>query len=254
MNDIEKLLDRITRVETRMDNQVRHGKVTDVDTKKQLCRIEIGERNGKPVKSPWVPYAQFAGDYKSHTPPTKGQQLSIFAPNGEFRQAVVMPFTWTNQNKSPSDKEDEHVHTYGKDYRIREKQDRRETTVGKVKITQTKDAVTFSVSDKNQPKDDNGVKADENAEDDQTGGSWIRFEKDKITLRRGDATLTIEPAKIAAKLGSSEVELTSQGLALVGSTIVLAGETYIGMENKSDKDGQKIMTEAGPALNAKAKA
>lgn len=115
-----ELLMRVAEMERKMDNTVRHGKVTDVDTKKQLARIEIGERDGKPLKSAWIPYAQLAGDYKSHRPPTKGQQLTMFAPNGEVRQAVLMPFTWSDNNKSPSEKEDEHVATYGK-MKLREK-------------------------------------------------------------------------------------------------------------------------------------
>src|ERR1035437_8541558 len=47
-------------LEDRMDKQVRHGKVTDVDTKKQLARLEIGNKDGTSLKSPWVPYAEVA--------------------------------------------------------------------------------------------------------------------------------------------------------------------------------------------------
>lgn len=127
---VSQLTMRIGALEARADNMIRHGKVTDVDTKKQLARIEIGERDGTPLKSAWVPYAQIAGDYKSHRPPTKGQQMTLFAPNGEVRQAVLLPFTWSDQNKSPSDKEDEHV-----------------TTFGKLKIIEKKDSIVLSVGD-----------------------------------------------------------------------------------------------------------
>lgn len=118
-----RLLMRVSEIERRNDNTVRHGKVTDVDAEKQLARIEIGERDGKPVKSAWLSYAQLAGDYKSHTPPTKGQQMTLFAPNGEIRQGVLLPFTWSNDNPSPSDKADEHVDTYGDKWKLTRKKD-----------------------------------------------------------------------------------------------------------------------------------
>jgi len=128
VDEMAQLLMRIGELERKLDNSVRHGKVTDVDTKKQLARIEIGEKDGKPLKSAWLPYAQLAGEFKAHRPPTKGQQLTMFAPNGEVRQAVLLPFTWSEQNPSPSDKEDEHV-----------------TTFGQMKIVEKKDSVTLSV-------------------------------------------------------------------------------------------------------------
>jgi len=126
-----RLLMRVAELERKADTTFRHGKVTDVDTKKQLARIEIGERDGKPLKSAWVPYAQLAGEFKAHRPPTVGQQMTMMAPNGEIRQAVLLPFTWSNQNPSPSEKPDEHVTTYGK-----------------LKIVEKKDSFTVSLDDK----------------------------------------------------------------------------------------------------------
>lgn len=117
MDPIAELTMRIAELERRLDASVRHGKVTDVDAQKHLARIEIGEREGKPVKSPWVPYAQFAGAFKFHNPPSVGQQLTLFAPNGELRQAMLLPFTWSDQNQSPSNDKDEHIITFG-DFRM----------------------------------------------------------------------------------------------------------------------------------------
>jgi phage baseplate assembly protein V len=137
-----------------MDRTLRHGKVTDVDTKKQLARIEIGEKDGTPVKSAWLPYAQFAGpdgggegkgEYKFHNPPFKGQQLTLFAPNGEIRQGVLLPFTWSNTAKSPSDKPDEAVITYGK-LKIERTKELHRTTVDQTSIEQTKDTITLKAS------------------------------------------------------------------------------------------------------------
>jgi phage baseplate assembly protein V len=156
MADIERILSelldgqtelvmRVAEYERRMDNMVRHGKVTDVDTKKHLARIEIGERDGKPLKSAWIPYGQVAGEYKSHRPPTKGQQMTMFAPNGEVRQAMLLPFTWSDDNKAPSDKEDEHVDTYGDKFKIVRKKDHLSFTVDKSSITFEPGKITVNV-------------------------------------------------------------------------------------------------------------
>lgn len=142
---VSQLAARVAECERRMDSSVRHGKVTDVDTKKQLARIEIGERDGTPLKSAWVPYAQIAGDYKSHRPPTKGQQMTLFAPNGEIRQAMLLPFTWSDQNKSPSDKEDEHVTTFGK-LKIVEKKDGFVLSVGNTEFEITTDSINLTAA------------------------------------------------------------------------------------------------------------
>ncbi|MFL9828924.1 phage baseplate assembly protein V [Rhodoplanes sp. SY1] len=143
IREIVALKTRIADMERRVDNTIRHGKVTDVDPKKQRARIEIGERDGTPVKSAWVPYAQFAGPdgengkgkgLKHHSPPFVGQQLTMFAPNGEVRQAVLLPFTWHEKAKSPSDKGDEHVVAWDK-MRVTRKADSHVVMVGDAKIT-----------------------------------------------------------------------------------------------------------------------
>ena len=174
---LSEVVMRIAEMERKADNTIRHGKVTDVDTKKQLARIEIGERDGKPVKSAWVPYGQVAGEYKSHRPPTVGQQMTMFAPNGEIRQAILMPFTWSDQNQSPSDKPDEHVDTYGDDFKITRKKDKLIFTVGKSSLTFDKDKITAEVD-----------------------GSKIEITKDKI----------LNTAPAVKDVGKSYLGLTSE--------------------------------------------
>ena len=105
----------IANMRAQHERMFRKGKVTDVDPKKQLYRQEIGQDDdGKPVKSAWIPYSQIAGARKSHSPPSVGQQMMQIAPDGDFAQAVGMPFTWSNDQKSPSDKGDEDVDERGK--------------------------------------------------------------------------------------------------------------------------------------------
>ena len=105
---------RVAELERSFQGMMRHGTVEEVDTKKQQVRLKLGDDDdGKPFLSPWVPYGQTAGAYKFHNPPSKGQQMTLLSPTGDWPQSVTMPMTWSNNNKSPSEKEDEHVLTFG---------------------------------------------------------------------------------------------------------------------------------------------
>ena len=200
IEDNARLKAHINRVEGSINNMFRPGKVTDVDTKKHRARIEVASRDGKITKSAWVPYGQIAGDYKQHRPPTKGQQMMMMSPDGEFRQAMLMPLTWSDDVQSPSEKEDEHVTTYGK-----------------LKIVEKGDAYEISL--------------------------------DKASLK-------FSPGKITMAVEDAEFELTAAGYTMTGNTGVLAVSDmlFTGVDDKTSKAGQKVMTEGGPALKHKSKA
>lgn len=114
MKELVTLAARVAHLEHRFANTARHGTVEEVDTEKQRLRLRLGEDDqGKPFIGPWIPYAQMAGALKVHAPPSVGQQYTLFAPTGDWQQAVAVPFTWSDQNPSPSQKQDENVITYG---------------------------------------------------------------------------------------------------------------------------------------------
>lgn len=114
IRELVELAARVAEIERRYSGTMRHGTVEEVDPAKQAVRLNLGKDvDGKPFLSPWVPYAQIAGALKVHTPPSKGQQFTMLAPTGDWQQAVALPMTWSNQNKSPSSKGDENVITYG---------------------------------------------------------------------------------------------------------------------------------------------
>lgn len=209
-----RLLHRVAEVERRQDNQVRHGKVTDVDTKKQLARIEIGERDGKPVKSAWVPYAQVAGGYKAHTPPTKGQQLTLFAPNGEIRQAVLLPFTWSNDNPSPSEKDDEHVDTFG----------------DKWKWTRKKDL--FHV---------------------QLDKAEVEIKPASVALKHDGASVTVSANKVEAKVGDASITVEGGAINIKAPKTFIVNKVFLGVDAANEETEIKVETESGPAKQAFAK-
>lgn len=137
---ITALMRDVADLKRRADTVVRHGKVAKVDANKHRVRLTIGGTEKEPLESPWVPYGQIAGALKIHTPPSVGQQMTLFAPTGDFRQALALPLTWSDDNKSPSEKSDEHVLTF-ENVKIVVKKDSVKLSVGDASIEVTKDSI-----------------------------------------------------------------------------------------------------------------
>jgi phage baseplate assembly protein gpV len=115
IRELVELASRLTEIERRMAGIMRHGTVAEVDPARQRMRLDFGPAHGSDGRflSPWVPYAQFSGALKVHTPPTVGQQFTAMSPSGDFQQAVAVPLTHHEGNPSPSTAGDENVITYG---------------------------------------------------------------------------------------------------------------------------------------------
>jgi phage baseplate assembly protein V len=103
----------LAEMKRRFENAERPGTVHEVDPAQHRVRLRIGGSEAEPFLTPWVPYAQTAGAFKFHNPPSPGQQMMFCCPDGDFRQGYAVPFTWSDANPSPSDKGDEHVATFG---------------------------------------------------------------------------------------------------------------------------------------------
>jgi phage baseplate assembly protein V len=94
-------------------NQMRVGTVHEVDAEKGLVRLKFGERKGKPVLGPWRPWMEQGGALKTWRPPTVGQTMMSFNPQGDQRQGIILNSSFSNQNSQPSTKGSENVVTYG---------------------------------------------------------------------------------------------------------------------------------------------
>ena len=128
--ELANLRAEVARNRTQLDQMFRRGRVTDVDTKKQLYRQEIGlDENGDPVKSHWISYSQHAGALKAHIAPSIGQQMMMIAPNGDPTQGFGLPLTWSDKNTSPGSSSDPVI------------------TFGGIKITATDSALTIAFGD-----------------------------------------------------------------------------------------------------------
>jgi phage baseplate assembly protein gpV len=145
IRELVELASRVAELERRFSGTMRHGTVEEVDPAKQIVRLKFGKDvDGKPFLSPWVPYAQIAGALKVHTPPTKGQQFTLLSPTGDWQQAVALPLTWSDNNKSPSGNGDENVLTYG-NVRATIKDDLTQVLVGGTEFEITSDLVKIKV-------------------------------------------------------------------------------------------------------------
>lgn len=119
METLAELARRIAELERRVSNTMRHGTVKEVDPKKQMVRLTLGDGDdGEEFLGPWVPYSQQAGALKIHSPPTVGQTMTMLSPGGDFEQGNAIPYTFSDANKSPSEKGDETVVTYGENVRM----------------------------------------------------------------------------------------------------------------------------------------
>lgn len=142
---LTKIVGRIAEVERKQEGRIARGTVEEVDAKAGTVRIKVGEDDdGKPFLTPPIPYAQFMGALKAHTPPSKGQQMTVMADAGDYRQGLAIPMTQSDANKSPSEKGDENVVTFGQfKAEIRDKQ--MKVTVGGVVLDITDTGLKITV-------------------------------------------------------------------------------------------------------------
>lgn len=111
-NPLVALINDVNEIKRRLSVMGRHGVVAEVNPAEGWVRLNLGDGDNGPLLSPKLPYAQMAGALKLHAPPTVGQNMTLFAPTGDIRQAIAMPMTWSDANPTPGQSADP-VFTYG---------------------------------------------------------------------------------------------------------------------------------------------
>lgn len=106
---LERLRERLALLEGRVERTHRFGTIVEdkdidvSDASKPRCRIQVGvDDDGQPVKGPWLPYATVAGARNMHSPPSKGQQFMMIAPDGEHEAGLLVPLGHSSKVRSPS--------------------------------------------------------------------------------------------------------------------------------------------------------
>ncbi len=97
-------------LERRMMNMIRFGTVASVDLAAATCRVQLND-NHTTGDLPWS--VQRAGNVRTWSPLSVGEQVMILSPAGDISQGVVMPSLYQSVHSAPSNKANEHVTDYG---------------------------------------------------------------------------------------------------------------------------------------------
>jgi len=147
-----EMIQRIQDLERRVANMIRHAPAQEVDPAKQTVRLSLAPEGDPEMLSPPIPYAQVAGPTESglkiHAPPMERQNMTVFAPSGDLRQAVAVPMTWSNDAPSPGQTRDP-VLTYGQ-VRVDLTATGIKATVGTTVFEITTDKVEATIGDAKQ--------------------------------------------------------------------------------------------------------
>jgi hypothetical protein len=96
--------------------------------------------------------------------------MTVLNGSGDFRQGLALPMTWSDSNKSPSEKGDENVLTFG-NFRIELRGDELRITVGGFIVSLTADGAFFTVGGITHAISGNGV---------ETKGGTVKHDEKNI--------------------------------------------------------------------------
>lgn len=89
-------------------NLIRVGTIADIDHDAQRVRVRVGKNT-----TDWRPWATSrAGDAKTWWPPSKGEQVILLSPEGNFDHAVILPAVYSDQFAPPSTNPAHHTTRY----------------------------------------------------------------------------------------------------------------------------------------------
>jgi phage baseplate assembly protein V len=92
-----------------ISNLIRLGTIAKIDHDTQRVRVRIGKNTT--TWRPWITLR--AGDAQTWFPPSLGEQVIVFSPEGELTNAVILPAIYSDKFKSPSTNPAHHTTRYG---------------------------------------------------------------------------------------------------------------------------------------------
>ncbi len=100
--EIERQLADLAR---RVANMIRTGRVAEVDHAAARVRVKSGD-----LLTEWLPWqTRRAGNTRTWSPPTVGEQVTILSPSGEPAAGMVIPALYCQDHPAPDDSADTHV-------------------------------------------------------------------------------------------------------------------------------------------------
>ncbi|HDX6529307.1 TPA: phage baseplate assembly protein V [Escherichia coli] len=99
---------QLTEIMRLITNLIRTGTVTEVDRKKWLCRVKVGE-----LETNWINWLTLrAGGARTWWCPSPDEQVVVLSMGGNLETAFVLPAIYSNQFPPPSDSVDGCVTEY----------------------------------------------------------------------------------------------------------------------------------------------
>ena len=102
MDDHRDLERRVRELERLLPRLIQVGVVSEVFADEKRVRVEIGGRESHKLRF----VTQRAGDDRAWGPPSEGEQVLVFAPNGDVVAAVVGGSLYQQDFDAPSDDPD----------------------------------------------------------------------------------------------------------------------------------------------------
>ncbi|MCA8036743.1 phage baseplate assembly protein V [Burkholderia arboris] len=100
-------------------NAVRKGSILDVDYGTGLCRVAVGESDDDGLQTNWIPWlTPAAGSTREWLPPTKGEQVVLLGPMGDFAQAVALRGIYSDAAPAPDNSPNTHTRVYADGARV----------------------------------------------------------------------------------------------------------------------------------------
>jgi len=107
---IAEALRRIKSLEVRQANIISFGKIQSVNLSAARCRVQIGEILTKEI--PWIT-SKAAADESTWWAPSTGEQVVVFAPSGDYAQAVILTGLYQNSAPAPSSDDQQQIIQFG---------------------------------------------------------------------------------------------------------------------------------------------
>jgi phage baseplate assembly protein V len=88
----------IAEISRLLNNLIRLGTIAAIDAAARRCRVRSGE-----LLTAWLPWVSLrAGDVRTWSPPSVGEQCTLLSPGGDLAAAVVLLGLYSDANPAPS--------------------------------------------------------------------------------------------------------------------------------------------------------
>lgn len=179
----------------KLANLIRLGKIAEIDGAQ--VKVQIGR-----VTTGWLPIVSMAGDTTAWTPITKGEQVVVFSPYGEFSQAFVLRSIHYNSFSAPEDKDSVSLKTKAN---IKVDSDQKLSA-------NTKTGFEFSTGNTKFKITDGTIEI-------SSGDAHINMSSSSITLSTGNAQIQISSSGIQLSYGSSTIDISGGNISLTSGSI-----------------------------------